>query len=68
LDLDQIPLDKSYLWRRPIEYLGKREIKLFGVKIDPTDIRLGVLRNAYFGSALSAMAENPLLITRLFEV
>ena len=42
-------------------------MKIFEGKIEPNDIKQGALGDCYFLSSLSAMAEKPNLIARLFE-
>jgi len=52
------------VWKRP-EQIFER-FKLFE-GIDPTDIRQGIIGDCYFLAALSALAENPERIKRLFK-
>mmetsp|Transcript_16055 Transcript_16055/g.17391 ORF Transcript_16055/g.17391 Transcript_16055/m.17391 type:complete len:757 (-) Transcript_16055:897-3167(-) len=52
-------------WRRPHEFMNG-EIKVFDHGIQPGDIRQGQLGDCWFLSALSALAEFPVLVEALF--
>lgn len=56
---------KHFNWRR-IDDIYEQPIKVFD-NIEPNDIRQGALGNCYFLSALSALAEFPGRIKRLFD-
>jgi calpain-15 len=61
-------------WRRPHEFfeaeysnLKKDDKSIFLENtIEPTDVRMGVLGDEWFLSALAMLAERPALIERLF--
>jgi len=54
----------KYTFRRASEVLD--QVAVFQDGIQPTDIKQGILKDSYFLSALSALAEQPALIERLF--
>nr|QBH22547.1 calpain family cysteine protease [Philasterides dicentrarchi] len=54
-------------WKRPLEFMKQDEIQLYFGDIEPNDIKQGLLGDCYFLCALSAMAEQPNLIRRLFQ-
>ena len=56
---------RKIVWKRPREFIGERFI-IFDQNIDSCDIIQGTLGNCYFLSALSAMAEYPDRVKRLF--
>ncbi len=53
------------MWKRPKDFIGE-EFSIFDDCIDPCDIIQGTLGNCYFLSGLSAMAEYPERIKKLF--
>jgi len=55
----------TYVWRRATEFMPLDKMKVFD-EIDPNDILQGQLGDCYFLSCLSALAERPKLIKRLF--
>ena len=56
---------QNFEWRRPHEiFQGK--FSLFSEGIDPGDIKQGCLGNCYFLSAISAMAEFPNQVKKIF--
>ncbi|CAI2386063.1 unnamed protein product [Moneuplotes crassus] len=57
---------KSYVWKRPHEIFDG-PFHLFSEGIDPCDIKQGILGNCYFLSALSALAEFPAEIKKIFQ-
>ena len=65
-----VPEWKEYAWHRAskIEILNDDEgkLELFKDMIEPADIKQGALGNCYFLSALSALAEWPDRIRKLF--
>lgn len=56
----------NFEWGRASDIFGTAYLKVFQ-DIDPCDVRQGALGNTYFLSCLSALAEYPYLITRLFD-
>jgi hypothetical protein len=56
----------NFEWGRVSDIFGTQFFKVFQ-DIDPCDVRQGELGNCYFLSCLSALAEYPYLITRLFD-
>jgi calpain-15 len=57
---------RYFNWRR-IDEIYAQPIKVFD-NVEPNDIRQGALGNCYFLSALSALAEFPFRIQRLFDI
>ncbi|CAD8194518.1 unnamed protein product [Paramecium octaurelia] len=57
---------KDIAWKRPEQFLQSGQIKLFD-SIDPMDIKQGELGDCYFLSSLSALAEIPQQIQKLFR-
>ena len=57
---------KKYQWKRVREIFKNLKLKLFD-SIDPNNLMQKDLCNYYFASAVSALAENPFRITKLFE-
>ena len=57
---------KEFTWERPDKIFNGAEPILFQDKIEPNDIRQGCLGNCYFLSALSALAEFPEMIKKIF--
>ena len=66
------PYDVIIHWRRPSEFMktdyneGLAEPSVFYDSIEPNDIKIGVLGDEWFLSALAVLAERPTLIERLF--
>lgn len=59
---------QQYEWKRASEIFGGRNnILLFEDKIDPNDIKQGVVGDCYFLSALAALSEFPNLIYQIFR-
>ena len=55
----------KYVWRRSSDFMpGKRSV--FSLGINPEDIIQGGLGDCYLLSAISALAERPHIIERLF--
>ena len=65
LGKEDLQLWKRFEWRRPNE-IFQDEYYLFE-GIDPGDIKQGLLGNCYFLSALSALAEFPNQIRKIFH-
>jgi calpain-15 len=59
--------DTAIQWRRPSEFMSG-QVKLFEGDIEPNDIRQGKLGDCWFMCALSALAERPDLVRRLFLI
>ncbi|CAD8190588.1 unnamed protein product [Paramecium pentaurelia] len=57
---------KNIVWKRPDQFLEPGQIKLFDT-IDPMDIKQGELGDCYFLSSLSALAEIPQQVQKLFR-
>ncbi|CAD8199562.1 unnamed protein product [Paramecium octaurelia] len=57
---------KNLVWKRPDQFLEPGQIKLFDT-IDPMDIKQGELGDCYFLSSLSALAEIPQQVQKLFR-
>lgn len=57
---------RDFQWARAVDILGEEEFSLFN-EIAPQNMIHGQLENAYFLCALSALAERPALIRRLFD-
>ncbi|CAD8113581.1 unnamed protein product [Paramecium sonneborni] len=57
---------RDIVWKRPEQFLQPGQIKLFD-SIDPMDIKQGELGDCYFLSSLSALAEIPQQIQKLFR-
>lgn len=66
------PFDIVIHWRRPEEFLkpnyelGTLMCVVFQDSCEPSDLRLGILANEWFLSAVAILAERPELIERLF--
>lgn len=58
---------RSLIWLRADDIFGKGTYKVFVDTIEPNDIKQGSLGDCYFLSTLSAIAEKPERIRRLFE-
>ena len=56
---------ESLVWKRPSQFLRDAP-QLFKDSIDPRDIKQGVLGDCWFLGAVSALAESPAFIQRLF--
>lgn len=56
---------RNFEWARAIDVLGEGEFSLFN-DVRPESVRQGYLPNSYFLSAVSALAERPALLRRLF--
>jgi hypothetical protein len=59
-------LFSSLVWKRPEEFFGGQPFYVFDKDIDPKDIQQGGLGDCYFLSAISAIAENPERIRKIF--
>jgi len=57
---------KEVVWRRPEEFFDGKPYQLYE-GIEPTDINQGALGNCWFCCAVSALAEFPNYIRRIFE-
>ena len=57
---------KKFTWKRPRDHWGKGKYVLYN-KIENTDIKQGKLGDCYFLSCLSAIAEKPERIKRIFN-
>ncbi|CAD8099985.1 unnamed protein product [Paramecium sonneborni] len=69
--ISKVPNNSSFtsrniVWKRPKEFLQPDQINLFDT-IDPKDVIQGELGNCYFLSSLSALAQVPQIIERLFQ-
>ena len=70
--VDTSNFDTVIHWRRPEEFAvvdesrGLRKPTVFYDTIDPSDIKQGVLGDAWFVCALASIAERPSLVERLF--
>mmetsp|Transcript_6708 Transcript_6708/g.11902 ORF Transcript_6708/g.11902 Transcript_6708/m.11902 type:complete len:793 (+) Transcript_6708:3340-5718(+) len=60
-------LDTAIHWRRPSEFM-QGEYAVFHGAIEPNDIKQGKLGDCWFMCALSALAERPDLVKRLFLI
>jgi len=58
---------RSIIWRRPDEFFGRGNYRVFQDKIEPNDIKQGSLGDCYFLSTIAALAEKPDRIRKLFE-
>lgn len=58
---------KSIVWKRARELFGEGQVDLFK-GITASDIRQGSLGNCYFLCSLASLAEQPELISRLFDI
>ena len=65
LNQKELEIWKSFEWRKPHE-IFQGEFSLFSDGIDPGDIKQGCLGNWYFLSAISAMAEFPNQVKKIF--
>lgn len=65
LTKDELDTWKQFVWKRPHEIFPEG-YSLFEKGIDPEDIKQGCLGNCYFLSALSALAEFPNQIKKIF--
>ena len=57
---------RNFEWARAVDVLGEGEFSLFN-DVRPESVRQGYLTNSYFLSAVSALAERPALLRRLFQ-
>ena len=57
---------KNFTWKRPRDHWGYKKYVLYD-QIEITDIKQGKLGDCYFLSCLSAIAENPERIKRIFR-
>jgi len=66
LSTDHTNLWKGFVWKRPQELFNGEEFNVFVKGIEANDIIQGSLANCYFLSAISAIAEKPERINKLF--
>lgn len=57
---------RDFQWARAVDVLGEEEFSLFN-EISPQSLIHGQLENSYFMCVMSALAERPALIRRLFD-
>lgn len=62
---EELELWKQFVWKRPHQ-IFQDDFTLYNQGIDPEDIKQGWLGNCYFLSALSALAEFPDEIKKIF--
>ena len=64
---DKVQKWKYFVWKRASEFMDPDQMCIFKDKIEPDDVKQGVLGDWYFMSSLSVLAEQPERIIELFE-
>lgn len=64
---DKVQKWKYFIWKRASEFMDPDQMCIFKDKIEPDDVKQGVLGDCYFMSSLSVLAEQPERIIELFE-
>jgi len=64
---DQLPLGKEKIEWKSAHKIWGEEVSIFGESISLDDIKLGMVKDAYFVAAIKALIEFPSIIIQLFK-
>ena len=64
---DQLPLGKEKIEWKSAHKIWGEEVSIFGESISLDDIKLGLVKDAYFVAAIKALIEFPSMIIQLFK-